>query len=148
MFKHILIPTDGSDLAERAASRGLELARILNAKVTAVAVTETWNSVVIGDAALGFPPADYEKGVIETATSVLARIAEMAKAAGLQCATVHVKDHFPDEGIIVAAKDNGCDLIVMASHGRRGLARLLLGSVASRVVALSPVPVLICRSSS
>ena len=148
MFKHILIPTDGSDLAERAASRGLELARILNARVTAVTVTEPWNAVVTGDAAFGFPPADYEKGVIETATSVLARIAEMAKAAGLQCATVHVKDHFPDEGIIAAAKDNGCDVIVMASHGRRGLARFLLGSVASRVVALSLVPVLICRSSS
>lgn len=148
VFKHILVPTDGSDLAERAASRGLELARILNARVTAVTVTEPWNAVVTGDAAFGFPPADYEKGVIETATSVLARIAEMAKAAGLQCATVHVKDHFPDEGIIAAAKDNGCDVIVMASHGRRGLARFLLGSVASRVVALSLVPVLICRSSS
>ena len=148
MFKHILIPTDGSDLAERAASQGIELARILDAKVTAVTVTEPWNAVVIGDAAFGFPPADYEKGVIETATSVLARIAEMAKATGLQCATVHVKDHFPDEGIIAAAKDNGCDVIVMASHGRRGLARLLLGSVAAKVVALSPVPVLVCRSLS
>jgi nucleotide-binding universal stress UspA family protein len=135
-------------LAERAASRGLELARILDARVTAVTVTEPWNAVVTGDAAFGFPPADYEKGAIEMAASVLARIADMAKAAGLQCATVHVKDHFPDEGIITAAKDNGCDAIVMASHGRRGLARFLLGSVASRVVALSHVPVLICRSSS
>jgi nucleotide-binding universal stress UspA family protein len=58
---------------------------------------------------------------------------------------VHVKDHFPDDGIIAAAKDNANDLIVMASHGRRGIARFLLGSVASRVVALSPVPVLVCR---
>jgi nucleotide-binding universal stress UspA family protein len=145
VFKHILIATDGSDLAERAASQGLELAKLLGAKVTAVAVTEPWSAVVTGEAALGLPPADYEKGVIETATSVLARIADMAKAAGLDCATVHVKDHFPDEGIIAAAKDKGCDVIVMASHGRRGLARFLLGSVASKVVALSPVPVLICR---
>ena len=83
--------------------------------------------------------------MIETAARVLARVADMAKAAELQCATVHMKDHFPDEGIIAAAKDSGCDLIVMASHGRRGVARLLLGSVASRVVALSPMPVLICR---
>jgi nucleotide-binding universal stress UspA family protein len=101
--------------------------------------------VVTGEAAFGLPPADYEKGVIELATSVLARIAETAKAAGLQCTTMHVKDHFPDEGIIAAAKDNGCDLIVLASHGRRGVARLLLGSVASKVVTLSPVPVLVCR---
>ena len=145
MFKPILIATDGSDLAERAASRALELAKLLGARVTAVTVTEPWNAVVTGEIAFGFPPADYEKGVIELATSVLARVAEMAKAAGLQCATVHVKDHFPDEGIIAAAKDSGCDVIVMGSHGRRGVARFLLGSVASRAVALSPVPVLVVR---
>jgi nucleotide-binding universal stress UspA family protein len=145
VYKHILIATDGSDLAERAASQGFELARLLDAKVTAVTVTEPWTAVVTGEAAFGFPPADYEKGVTETAESILARAAEMAKAAGVQCATVHMKDHFPDEGIIAAAKDNGCDLIVMASHGRRGIARFLLGSVASRVVALGPLPVLICR---
>ena len=74
MFKHILIATDGSDLAERAASQGLELAKALGAKVTAVAVTEPWTAVVTGEAALGFPPADYEKGVIETAANVLARV--------------------------------------------------------------------------
>jgi nucleotide-binding universal stress UspA family protein len=145
MFKHILIATDGSDLAEGAASQGLELARILGARVTAVTVSEPWTAVVTGEAAFGFPPAEYEKGVAELAASVLGRVEDMAKAAGLQCATVHVKDHFPDEGIIAAAKEKGCDLIVMASHGRRGLAKLLLGSVAARVVALSPVPVLICR---
>ena len=145
MFKHVLIATDGSDLAERAASQGLELAKILQARVTAVTVTEPWTALVIGEAAFGFPPPDYEKGVLETATSVLARVAEMAKSVGLDCATVHVKDNLPDEGIIAAAKDNGCDVIVMASHGRRGLAKLLLGSVASRVLTLSPVPVLICR---
>jgi nucleotide-binding universal stress UspA family protein len=122
VFKHILIATDGSELAERAAWQGIELARIHG--------------------------ADYEKSAIDTAASILPRIVEMAKSAGVQCQTVHVMDHFPDEGIIAAAKDNACDVIVMASHGRRGLARFLLGSVASRVVALSPVPVLICRSSS
>jgi nucleotide-binding universal stress UspA family protein len=145
MFKHILIATDGSDLAERAALQGLELARLLDAKVTAVTVTEPWAAVVTGEAAFGFPRADYEQGAAETAASILARVAEMAKAAGRQCATVYMKDHFPDDGIIATAKDNGCDLIVMASHGRRGIARFLLGSVASRVVALGPVPVLVCR---
>jgi nucleotide-binding universal stress UspA family protein len=145
VFEHILIATDGSDLAERAASQGLELARVLDSKVTAVTVTEPWTAVVMGEAAFGFPRTDYEKGATETAAGILARVAEMAKAAGLQCATVHIKDHFPDEGIIAAAKDSGCDLIVMASHGRRRIARFLLGSVASRVLALSPVPVLVCR---
>jgi nucleotide-binding universal stress UspA family protein len=145
MFKHILIATDGSELAERAAAQGFDLAKLINAKVTAVTVTEPWAAVVAGEAAFGLPPADYEKGVIETAENVLARIADLAKTAGVDCASVHVKDHFPDEGIVAAAKDNGCDLIVMASHGRRGIARLLLGSVATRVLTLSPVPVLVCR---
>jgi nucleotide-binding universal stress UspA family protein len=145
MFKHILIATDGSELAERAAAQGLELARLLNAKVTVATVSEPWTAVVTGDAAFGFPPEDYDRGVTENAAIVLGRIAEKAEAAGLDCPTVHVKDHFPDEGIVSAAKEKGCDLIVMASHGRRGLARLLLGSVASRVLTLSPVPVLICR---
>lgn len=145
MFKHVLLATDGSDLAERAASQGLELAKVLGARVTAVTVTEPWSAVVTGDVAFGFPAADYEKGVIETAESVLGRIAEMAKSMGLECATLHVKDRLPDEGIIAAAKDNGCDVIVLGSHGRRGFAKMLLGSVATRVVTLSPVPVLICR---
>jgi nucleotide-binding universal stress UspA family protein len=83
--------------------------------------------------------------VIETAASVLARIAEMAKAAGLQCATVHMKDHFPDERIIAAVKDNACDVIVMASHGRGGIASLLLGSETQKVLAHSKTPVLVCR---
>jgi nucleotide-binding universal stress UspA family protein len=145
MFKHILIATDGSELADRAAAHGLELARLLKADVTVVTVTEPWTAVVTGEAAFGVPPAEYEKGVVETAEGVLARVSDMAKTAGLECTTVHMKDHFPDEGIVAAAKERSCDLIVVASHGRRGLARLLLGSVAARVVTLSPVPVLIGR---
>jgi nucleotide-binding universal stress UspA family protein len=145
MYKHILIATDGSELAERAASQGLELAKLLEAKVTVVTVTEPWAAVVTGEASFGLPPAEYEKGVVETAESVLARLDGMAKTAGVDSACVHMKDHFPDEGIVAAAKEKGCDLIVMASHGRRGIARMLLGSVAARVVTLSPVPVLICR---
>jgi nucleotide-binding universal stress UspA family protein len=145
MFKHILIATDGSELAERAVSRGLELAKRLGARVTVVTATEPWTAVVTGEAALGYPPADYEKGASAAAAAALGHAGEMAKAAGLQCETVHMQDHFPDEGIVAAATERGCDLIVMASHGRRGIAKLLLGSVATRVLALSPVPVLICR---
>jgi nucleotide-binding universal stress UspA family protein len=145
MFKHILIATDGSELAERAAAQGFALAKALDAKVTAVTVSEPWAAVVSGEAAFGFPPDDYEKGAAEAAQAVLGRVAELAKAAGVACTAVHVKDHFPDEGIVGAAKEKGCDLIVMASHGRRGFAKLLLGSVATRVLTLSPVPVLVCR---
>ena len=145
MSSHILIATDGSELAERAAARGLDFAKRLGAHVTAVTVTEPWAAVVTGEASFGPPPAEYEQSVAETAESVLARIEAMAAAAGMTCACVHMKNHFPDQGIADAAKEKGCDLIVMGSHGRRGLSRLLLGSVAARVVTLSPVPVLICR---
>jgi len=145
MFKNILIASDGSDLAERAASRGVELAKLLKAKVTAVTVTEPWTAVVTGEAALGFPFEEYEKRSAENAARILARVVELAKKVDIPCTSAHVKEQFPAEGIIAAAKDHGCDLIVMASHGRRGLAKLFLGSEATKVLALSSVPVLICR---
>ena len=145
MFKHILIASDGSELADRAVAQGLEIAKVLGAKVTAVTVTEPWTAVVTGEAALGFPYQDYEKATAEGAAKVLGAIEEKARKAGVACAAMHVKDQFPAEGIIAAAKDKGCDLIVMASHGRRGIAKLLLGSEATKVLTLSTVPVLICR---
>lgn len=145
MFKHILIATDGSELAERAVAQGLELAKVINAKVTAATVTEPWSAVLVGEAALALPYAAYEKGTAENADRILGRAADLAKKAGVACTTVHVKEQFPAEGIMAAAKEKGCDLIVMASHGRRGLAKLLLGSEATKVLALSSVPVLICR---
>jgi nucleotide-binding universal stress UspA family protein len=145
MFKHILIASDGSELAKRAEDQGLELAKLLNAKVLAVTVTEPWAAVVTGEAALGFPIDEYEKAAAESAARILAAIGENAKKKGLACRTVHVTDQFPAEGIIAAAKEQGCDLIVMASHGRRGLAKLFLGSEATKVLTLSTVPVLVCR---
>jgi len=145
MFKHVLIATDGSELAERAVAQGLELAKVINARVTAVTVTEPWAAMVVGEAALAFPAGEYEKGAAEHAAKILGRAADMAKKAGVACTTVHVKEQFPAEGIITAAKEKGCDLIVMASHGRRGIAKLLLGSEATKVLTHSSVPVLICR---
>ncbi|MET0652147.1 MAG: universal stress protein [Hyphomicrobiaceae bacterium] len=145
MFKHILIATDGSELADRAAAQGLELAKVLKADVTVVTATEPWTAVVAGEAALAFPYGDYEKAAAENAAKILARAADMAKKADVACTTVHAKDQFAAEGIVATAKDKGCDLIVMASHGRRGIAKLLLGSEATKVLTHSSVPVLICR---
>jgi nucleotide-binding universal stress UspA family protein len=145
MFKHILIASDGSDLAKRAEDRGLELASLLKAKVLAVTVTEPWAAVMTGEAALAFPIEDYEKAAKENAARILAPIGEKAKKIGVDCRTSHIADQFPAEGIIAAAKEHGCDLIVMASHGRRGLAKLFLGSEATKVLTLSTVPVLVCR---
>ena len=145
MFKHILIASDGSDLAERAASQGVELAKLLKAKVTAVTVTEPWTAAVIGEAALALPFEVYEKSSADNAARILARAVELAKKMDVPCAPAHVKGQFPAEGIIAAAKDHACALIVMASHGRRGIPKLFLGSEATKVLTLSSVPVLVCR---
>ena len=144
MYKHILIATDGSELAGRAVTTGLVLAKALKARVTAVTVTEQWSAMVTGEPALVFPIEDYEKAAAENATRILSGVSTVAKDAGVECETVHVND-FPAEAIVETAKAKGCDLIVMASHGRRGLSKLLLGSQTTRVLTLSAVPVLVCR---
>jgi nucleotide-binding universal stress UspA family protein len=145
VYKHILIATDGSELAGKAVAAGFDLARQLEAQVTVVTVTEPWTALVSGDAAFGFPIDQYEKSANESATAILAGVSKLARKAGINCATMHDKDHYPNEGISQTAAKNGCDLIVMASHGRRGFGRLLLGSVAAKVLTHSTVPVLICR---
>ena len=91
------------------------------------------------------PVADYDECMAAAANRILWRVSETAKKTGISCAALHVKDRHPAEGIIEAAKERGCDLIVVASHGRRGISRVLLGSQATKVVTLSPIPVLVCR---
>jgi nucleotide-binding universal stress UspA family protein len=145
MYKHILVATDGSTLADTAVEHGIGLAKALGARLTLVTATEAWASVVSGEMAIGFPVTDYDNAMVAHAATVLGRGAEQARKAGVACTTLHAKDQFPADGIVEAARANGCDLIVMASHGRRGVSRLLLGSQANRVVTHSPVPVLVCR---
>jgi nucleotide-binding universal stress UspA family protein len=144
MYKHVLIATDGSELAAKAVTTGLELARALGAKATAVTATEPWTTMMTGEPALVFPIEDYEKAAAQKADRILADVEAAARQRDVACETVHVKD-FPAEGIIATATARGCDLIVMSSHGRRGLARVLLGSQALSVLTHSTIPVLICR---
>jgi len=148
MFKHILIATDGSELAGKAVAHGLAFAKTLNAEVTAVTVTEPWDALAMAELArrqMTNPVADYDERMAAAANRILCSVSETANKQGVACSTRHVKDRHPAEGIIDTAQAEGCDLIVMASHGRSGLARVLLGSQASKVITLSPVPVLVCR---
>lgn len=145
MYKHLLIATDGSDLAQKAVDQGVALAKVLGAKATAVHVTLPWTSVAVGEVAIALPPENYDKMTAESATRILALVTDAAKAAGVACTPVHIESNSPAEGIIHAAKEHGADLIVMSSHGRSGLARLLLGSEANEVVCRANLPVLICR---
>jgi nucleotide-binding universal stress UspA family protein len=145
MYKHLLIATDGSELADKAVEHGIALAKELAARLTVVTVTEAWAGAVSGEMAIGFPREDYDKAVATHAAEVLEHASAAASKAGIACAKLHVRNQHPADGIVHAARTHGCDLIVMASHGRRGISRLLLGSQANKVVVHSPVPVLVCR---
>ena len=142
MYKHILIATDGSELAGKAVATGLALAKRLSAKVTAVTAIEPWLSIASSDTAGAF--LEYQKAAEHDAERILGQVSTFAHEHDVQCETVTVTDAAA-EAIIETAKRKQCDLIVMSSHGRRGLARVLLGSQAMRVLTLSSVPVLVCR---
>ncbi len=148
MYRHILIPTDGSELAHHAVAHGLALAKAVGAKVTALVVEPPYDvfSVIPGKAEqLPDEPAVYGNRVKAHAASVLRAVSDEAKAAGVRCETVQLTHNQPYEMIIATAKDRNCDLIVMASHGRGGIAAIILGSVTTKVATYSPVPVLICH---
>ena len=148
MYKHILIATDGSELASRALAHGLVLAKELKAAVTLVTVTKPWAAMDMAhDVRQGHPDPihQFENIAAASAKVILDAAAQKAKIAGIACELVHVPDQHPAEGIIATAENKGCDLIVMASHGRRAVGRLLLGSQASEVLAHSKVPALIVR---
>jgi nucleotide-binding universal stress UspA family protein len=145
VYKRIPIATDGSDLAQEAVQQGLDLARHLKGAVTAITVTAPWPVGETGALMTTIPLQDYQNLIKQHAEEILAPVRDLAGKLGVACDTVHVSDKYPAEAMIEHAKAKGCDLIVMASHGRRGLAKILLGSQATRVLAYSPVPVLICK---
>jgi nucleotide-binding universal stress UspA family protein len=145
MYKTILIATDGSELAHKAVVQGFALAKALGAKVVVATVTEPWTAVVPGEMGMAFPIDEYEKTAADNAAGILAAVRREAEQTKVACETVHVPDQYPAEGIIATAKAKGCDLIVMASHGRRGLSRLLIGSQTNQVVVHSTIPVLVVR---
>jgi nucleotide-binding universal stress UspA family protein len=144
MFKHILIATDGSEVANKAVSSGLKLAKTLAARVVVMTASEPLRASVSAETIAANFPAAYEKATQAEAAGILSEVRDEARTIGLECETLHVVN-FAAEAIIETAKTKGCDLIVMGSHGRRGIARLLLGSQANKVVTLSSVPVLIYR---
>lgn len=145
MFTHILLPTDGSSLSEQAVARGVELARRLGARLTALCVVPT-PQMIVYDADL--PAEAREKAAAvarDHAARHLARAAAAAQAAGVPLETVTETSDHPYEAIIAVAQRRGCDLIMMASHGRRGVKALLLGSETQKVLTHSRIPVLVFR---
>ena len=145
MFKNILVPTDGSDLAAKAVEQGVLFAKEIGAKITAVTVTEPSNLIAASPTQLEYTPIEYQKHARAYAESVLGTVSDAAKSAGVVCDTLHVEHEQVYQAIIEAAEARRCDLIVMASHGRRGVSAVVLGSETVKVLTHSMIPVLVYR---
>ena len=148
MFKHILVPTDGSKLSSKAIRMAVRLARDTGAKVTAVYVVAPYVPPAYGEGAIyvpGVSPKRYKALTEREAHKALAAVEVEASTSGIAYAGTTQTAFNPWEAIIRAAWTKKCDLIVMASHGRRGLAGLLLGSETTKVLTHSKIPVLVCR---
>ncbi len=128
MYTNILIPTDGSELSEKAVNHGIALAKRIGAKVTVLTVVQPLHTFT----------AEY-------AEKTLGAVARPAQAAGVACETVQVEHEHPYQAIIDTAESKGCDLIVMASHGRHGISAIVLGSETVKVLTHCKIPVLVHR---
>lgn len=147
MYKHILLPTDGSTLSARAVASGIALARALDAGVTALFVAPPPTPVVFRrKLPIGYATTEQHADMIEhEAAKALGAVEKAAKAAGVAVRLEKVVGDFPADAILDTAKRRKCDLIVMASHGRSGLKAVLLGSETQKVLAHARVPVLVHR---
>jgi nucleotide-binding universal stress UspA family protein len=145
MFKTILIPTDGSALSENAVKQALQFAKTINAKVVGFHVTEPFHIFAVEAEMVSDTREVYERDAKLNAARNLAKIEDMARSIGVPCECINGQDDHPWQAIIKAAQSKGCDLIAMASHGRRGMQGLLLGSQTHHVLTHSKIPVLVFR---
>lgn len=148
MYEKILVATDGSKLANAALSHGVELARKLGSAVAIVTVTETWSAFQMAknvEKRAASPIENFDAMSKDAAQKILDDAREVAEAAGVACGIIHIGYSFPAGGIVRAAENENCNLIVMASHSRRGLNKILLGSQTEEVLRKSKIPVLVIR---
>lgn len=147
MFKHILMPTDGSGHSERAVERGIELAKLCGARVTGIHVMPDYRMLVADEAML---PAGLDETMDaqgrEQAARFLAFVQRAADAAGVPCETLAAKGQHPYDAIVDVANERGCDLIVMTARYRKGLGSLIMGNEATRVLHRASIPVLTFRA--
>jgi nucleotide-binding universal stress UspA family protein len=145
MYKHILIPTDGSELSESAIREGVALARSIKAKVTGLTVFRPFHTFAMTPMMVTDTPEQYRKDCKALGEKYLGVITDTAKLAGVACEVAQTEHEHPYQAIIDSAMKLGCDLIFMASHGRKGVSALLLGSETTKVLTHSRIPVLVCR---
>jgi nucleotide-binding universal stress UspA family protein len=149
MFKHILLPTDGSALSAQTAQQAIKTAQALGAKITAVHVRGGYN-VMLGNEYLGTPDIPdmrqrFEQEMAAYANEILSPLKKAALEAGVECETVVATGDSTYETILKQAAQSGCDLIMMASHGKKGIDGILLGSETQKVLTHSKIPVLVCK---
>lgn len=145
MYKHLLLPTDGSPLSEEAVRRGVQFARQLGAKVTGFYAMPEFEVVSYTMAMVENSKDVFGRQARERAAKVLDVVRAIAAQEGVECDTITVASDSPYEAIIKTATERGCDLILMASHGRRGIQGFLLGSETNKVLTHSTIPVLVHR---
>jgi nucleotide-binding universal stress UspA family protein len=148
MYKHILVPTDGTKLSAHAVRAAVALADTCGAKITGVYVIPPYVPPVYSEGMLylaDIGPQHHKELMAKAAKKALDAVSAEARRGGVACATAAPVADQPWEGILKAARAKRCDLIVMASHGRRGIAGLLLGSETTKVLTHSKIPVLVCR---
>ena len=145
MFKHLLIPTDGSEQSELAMKGGIALARSLGARVTVLASSRPFRVVVAEPAALTETREEYERKVEARAWRCLQSAEDEARTSSVECDTTHWLGDHPHRAIVATAHGRGCDVIFMASHGRPGALATVLGSETQKVLARSKIPVLVWR---
>ena len=146
MHRHILIPTDGSELSQNAIDYGMALAKSVNAKVTVLTVSVPFHMLAVEPGLITDAPEQYGKRMETLAAKYLNAAKEAALAAGVSCETMRVEHDQPYLAIIETAARKSCDLIVMASHGRRGISAIVLGSETVKVLTHSAIPVLVFRA--
>jgi nucleotide-binding universal stress UspA family protein len=144
MYKRILVPTDGSDITSKAVQTAISLAKVTGASLTTISVKEPFPYSAISEMQ-PVPPQEFYDAQERIAAERVKVVVNAANAAGLNCDGYTVEALHPWEAILDQAKQQACDLIVMASHGRRGVTALLLGSETNRVLTHSPLPVLVVK---
>ena len=145
MYKSILVPTDGSALADKAVEAAMEFAKSSGGKIVVLSVAEPYPFTPLYEGAAAADSSVYEERLREIAQLNVQKVADVCKAANVPCETTVAQSFSPSDEIIKAAQHFSCDAIFMASHGRRGLNRLFLGSETQKVLAHTTLPVLVLR---
>lgn len=145
MYKHILLPSDGSELSKKAINHGIALAKAVSAKVTALVVSTPIHALVVAPGLASSSLDQYKQLVADHTAKYLDKIRDAAAESNVSCDVVQIAHEQPYEAIISTARENGCDLIIMASHGLRGVSAIVLGSETLKVLTHTDIQVLVYR---